>query len=31
MFRFINIYMNVCNTRKSYNVKWREYQLGKVT
>jgi hypothetical protein len=24
VFRFINIYMNMDNARKSYNMKWRE-------
>ena len=25
LYRFINIYMNVDNARKSYIMKWREY------
>jgi hypothetical protein len=30
MFRFINIYMNVGNARKSYNMKRRKYHLKEV-
>ncbi len=28
MFRFINIYMNVGNARKSYNMKRRKYKIA---
>jgi hypothetical protein len=27
--RFINIYMNIGNARKSYNLKRREYQIAR--
>ncbi len=28
---FINIYMNVNNVRKSYNIKWRKFSSTRVT